>query len=76
MLKYSNIEGGVPMSTPPKHLWRTFRYESDGTYDGVRCPVQTWKCEHCQAKLDVPAESDPVNYEQTTCIVHRPHMSR
>jgi hypothetical protein len=24
--------------------------------------------------LDVPAEGDPTEYEQTTCIVHQPHM--
>ena len=49
------------------HLWKAFRYDPDGTYETMRCPLQTWKCEHCQTKIDTPAEADPKNYEQTSC---------
>jgi hypothetical protein len=52
---------------PVEHLWRAFRFESDGIYENIHCPVQTWKCEHCQTKLDAPDGQDPKNYEQTDC---------
>lgn len=53
---------------PGEHRWKAYRHDPDGTYDNMRCQVQTWKCEYCQTKLDAPDGRSPKDYEEeTTC---------
>lgn len=50
-----------------KHDWKESFFDCDGTFEGKKTCVQTWKCKGCGIEVKIPMGNSPYDYQQTNC---------